>query len=80
MVLTDEIGRKSDAVALRDAMNCGVKVIATAHGADYGEIQKRPVVKDLLRDGFFERVIVLARGRRGVYPKAVYGEEGEKLC
>lgn len=80
LVLTDEIGRKSDAAALRDAMNCGVKVIATAHGADYGEIQKRPVVKDLLRDGFFERVIVLARGRRGVYPKAVYGEEGEKLC
>ena len=80
LILTDEIGRKSDAEALTEAMNCGVKVIATAHGASYSELKKRPFIKDLLKSGFFERVILLARNKNGVYPKAVYEEEGNALC
>ena len=80
LILTDEIGRKNDAEALTEAMNCGVKVIATAHGADYTELKKRPIIKDLLKSGFFERVILLARNEKGVYPKAVYDEEGNVLC
>lgn len=80
LVLTDEIGRKNDALALMDALNCGVIVIATAHGASYEELRKRPVIRELLQWKFFERVILIERTRTGIYPKAVYGEGGERLC
>ncbi|MGI5824504.1 MAG: stage III sporulation protein AA [Bacillota bacterium] len=80
LILTDEIGGQKDAAALMDAMNCGVRIIATAHGACYEELIKRPVIRDLLICGFFERVIFIGRDRRGVYAKAVVDGNGEKLC
>lgn len=80
LILTDEIGRQSDAEALMDAMNCGVKIIATAHGSGYDDLQKRPVIRGLLESGFFRRVIVIGRNADGVYARAVYDENGDVIC
>ncbi len=80
LVLTDEIGRKNDALALMDALNCGVTVIATAHGASYEELRKRPVIRELLEWSFFERIILIERTQSGIRPKAVYMENGERIC
>ena len=80
LILTDEIGRAEDAAALMDAMNCGVKTIATAHGANYAELTKRPVICDLLAKKFFERVIIIGRNEAGIFAEAVYDENGDKIC
>lgn len=80
LILTDEIGRQSDAAALMDAMNCGVKIIATAHGSSYEDLRKRPVIRGLLENGFFQRIIIIGRNESGVYAEAVYDENGGVVC
>lgn len=80
LIITDEIGKKADAEAMLEAMNCGVKVIASVHGDDWKGLKKRPFVNDLLKDGFFERIIFLDRKNASLYAKAVYDSEGNRLC
>ena len=49
VIITDEIGKTEDALAIYDAINAGVKVIASAHASDKYEIMKRPVLGELIR-------------------------------
>lgn len=63
VIATDEIGGDADAVALEEALNCGVTLLATAHGATLDETRRRPALARLLRRGAFERVVVLSRKR-----------------
>ncbi|WP_207724762.1 stage III sporulation protein AA [Thermanaerosceptrum fracticalcis] len=65
VVATDEIGREEDIEALYQALQAGVNVITTVHGHSLKELQERPVLKELLRWGYFERLVFLSR-RRGV--------------
>jgi len=65
VLITDEIGRPEDGAALAEAANCGVTVIATAHGRNLEEVRRRPVMANLLAQGAFRRVVVLSR-RQGV--------------
>ncbi len=60
----DEIGRMEDALALREAANAGIKVLATAHGDSPEQLMSRPVLSDILKAGDFERIIFLSR-RKG---------------
>jgi stage III sporulation protein AA len=64
IIAVDEIGSQEDADAIEDAINSGVKVIATAHGRDIDEILKRPGVKNLMDHRAFEKVVILSR-RKG---------------
>lgn len=61
VLICDEIGRAEDALALREAANAGVKVIASAHGSDAEEIRHRPVLAELLAEQAFERLVVISR-------------------
>jgi hypothetical protein len=57
-------------------------VLASAHAASRGELLARPHLGDLLRQGFFERVIVIKRNEgnlRTLIPAAVYDETGKKI-
>ncbi len=44
-----------------EIINAGVTVLATAHGRDMFEIKQRPIIRQLLQQGVFERIIVLSR-------------------
>lgn len=82
VVVTDEVGSREDCVALAGALNVGVSVLASAHAGDWGELLARPHLGELLRRGFFERVIIIKRsglGGRSLFPAAVYNGEGIKL-
>lgn len=79
VLVTDEIGTAADACALRDALNCGVAVLASAHAADYAELLGRPALADLLLAGYFERVIFVERRGAALLPRAVYDSNGERL-
>jgi len=53
------VGGKEDFLALSKIINCSVRVIATIHGFDVGDVQKRTGAGDI-----FERFIVLGKNRR----------------
>ncbi|MGI5900214.1 MAG: stage III sporulation protein AA [Christensenellales bacterium] len=57
IIAADEIGRESDAAALREAALSGVKVIATAHGASARDICLRPYLRPVLDS--FDKLLVL---------------------
>lgn len=61
IIAVDEIGSIKDSDAIEDAINSGVKVIATVHGRDMNEILKRPGVKKLIDKKAFEKVVILSR-------------------
>lgn len=58
VIAVDELGEAEDGVALAEAARCGVSVIATAHGAGMGDLQ-RPQLRPLVEQGLFQRVILL---------------------
>ena len=74
VLVSDEIGNAQDAEALLDAQRCGVKVLCSAHGASYAEVQARSCVRQLLRESVFDRVLLL--GREPGRIAAVYDREG----
>lgn len=64
VIITDEIGRAEDVAAIRECLNAGVAVIASAHASRLEEIMKRPGLNDLIRDGCFQRGILLSSSPR----------------
>ena len=60
LVVTDEIGREEDAVAVREAMNAGGSVVATAHGEALEDVARRPALRCLFEAQMFERVVTLS--------------------
>ena len=64
MIITDETGSESEEAAISDIVNCGVKIITTAHGYSEKDVLKKKYLGTLLEDGVFERVVVLS-SRKG---------------
>ncbi len=76
VIAADEIGRQEDALALEEALNAGIKVLTTAHGSSPEEILKRPVLKEIMEKGFFQRMIILGRSNGvGTIEKIINGSE-----
>lgn len=59
IIICDELG--NDGAAIEQAMFCGVKIIASAHGESVSDLKKRPATREILP--YFERVAIL--GERG---------------
>ena len=59
VIVTDELGRQEDALAVEEATHAGVAVITTAHGQSLEHIMGRPYVGQLIRQGCFERYVML---------------------
>lgn len=60
-VATDEIGTDEDAEAILYAMNSGVKILATAHGNSLEDINRSVRLRELIKTGVFERIILLKK-------------------
>lgn len=61
IIAVDEIGSLEDAEAIENAINSGVKVIATVHGKDIKDTMERPGIKSLMERKSFEKVVLLSR-------------------
>lgn len=61
VLAADEITAPQDIQALSMAANCGVPVLATAHGKDLKELTSRTLYKKLLEERIFRRVILITR-------------------
>ncbi|CAG7642293.1 stage III sporulation protein AA [Paenibacillus allorhizosphaerae] len=82
VLIADEIGRVEDAEAIHEALHAGISVIATAHGRNAADVQRRPILRGLLSEGVFERFVVLERRREtpnGGPGFAVYDKQGRRL-
>ncbi|KRQ86843.1 hypothetical protein ABG79_01334 [Caloramator mitchellensis] len=62
IIAVDEIGGPEDAKAIEDALNVGVKIIATAHGRNLDEVMNRNGFRDMLNNTF-RKAIVLNRNK-----------------
>ncbi|MDO4581164.1 MAG: stage III sporulation protein AA [Bacillota bacterium] len=80
LLICDELGGVADAEALRDAANAGVRVIASAHGASAAELRRRPLLRSILEEGCFERLLILSRRSGPGTLEAVYDGQGRQLC
>ncbi len=64
VIVTDEIGRREDVEAIQECINAGVAVISSVHASDLKELNRRPVMKDLVEQKCFQLGILLSR-RKG---------------
>lgn len=65
VVAVDEITDPGDVRAVVEASGCGVALIATAHGTDIEDLNRRPAYCALLKSRVFRRLVVLERRAGG---------------
>ena len=76
VIAADELGGEADARAVEAALNAGVRLLCTAHGAGVSDAMANPALCGLLKRGIFERFVVLGSQNRLV---GVYDGEGNVL-
>lgn len=63
IIATDEIGKKEDVIAIKEAILSGVKVIFTMHGDSIKSVLKNENIKELLDLNIFSKIIILSNGK-----------------
>ncbi|WP_071460094.1 stage III sporulation protein AA [Bacillus massilinigeriensis] len=61
VIVVDEAGSVEDAAAILEAANAGITLLMTVHGKSLLDIRRRPVMKEIIEEGIFERYIELSR-------------------
>jgi len=61
IIVADEIGRIEDAEAMMEAVNAGITLFITAHGHSLDDILARPIMKNIVQEANFERIVELKR-------------------
>lgn len=79
VIAVDEIGAAEDVQAIRYAMHCGCKMLATVHGESLEEIQRKPLFEQLIKEHCFERYVVLHNKTKVGEVAGIYDKQG-KLC
>ena len=67
IIAVDEITAREDILAMTQAANCGVRLLATIHGSDLKELKRKPLYRKLLELHVFEKAVVITNdgdGRR----------------
>jgi stage III sporulation protein AA len=80
VLITDEIGRSEDSLAVMEAIHSGVGVIATVHGFGLQEVRRRRELCELFEQGAFHRYIVLSRRRGPCTIEDVYDHSGVRIA
>lgn len=65
VLAADEVTDPADVSALSAASNCGVSLLATAHGGSLEELKRRSVSRTLLEEHIFQRLILIERNADG---------------
>ena len=68
VLAADEITASEDLRAMEEAAGCGVTLLATAHGGSWEELRRRPLYRDMLSQGIFQKfVFITLEGGKRVY-------------
>lgn len=78
VIAVDEIGSREDFMAIRQAVNSGCIILATAHGNSFQELSKKPLFASFLEENIFDRYVVLS-GKKGKGTVEGIYEKGESL-
>lgn len=62
-VAVDEITAAADCDALLQAGWCGVRVLATVHGADVRDLRSRRVYRPILESGLFDTLVIMRQDK-----------------
>ena len=79
VIAVDELGTQEDVAALEQVRNCGVKVIATAHGTSWSELGLRKSWKTVLQEHWFSRYILLHNRFEVGKIEGIYDANGKLL-
>ena len=79
ILVADEIGMEADVFAIRAAAGSGCKVVASAHGGNFEELIRNPVLRTLWEERRFERYVCLGKNGQQFGIKAIYDEEGRTM-
>ncbi len=79
VIAVDEIGDPDEVQAIKYAMHCGCKMIATVHGESLEEIQRKPLLEQMMKEQCFERYIVLSNSRHVGEVAGIYDTEYQRL-
>lgn len=79
VVICDEIGGEDEALAIADAQNCGVPLVASTHGADICSLLRRSGIMALHRARVFGSYVRIRIGSTG-FEYTVYEWEEAEAC
>ncbi len=72
VIVADEIGTKEDVDAIRYLKRCGVKGIFTAHAYSLLDLKNNPMLKELIDEKIFERIILIKSRKKSLIEKEIY--------
>ncbi|ONI44934.1 stage III sporulation protein AA [Candidatus Epulonipiscium fishelsonii] len=79
VLAVDEIGRQEDLLALEEALGAGVSILCTIHGNDIKDCYKKPILKQMIQDRWFDRIIILGnRPKVGIVKEIINTSELKK--
>ncbi|MDE7326292.1 MAG: stage III sporulation protein AA [Lachnospiraceae bacterium] len=79
VIAVDEIGKEEDFYALRHAVHCGCKLLATVHGEELAELKAKPGLKEICGAGIFGRFLILEKKEGHIRMKEALDGEGRHL-
>ena len=77
VIAVDEIGAPEEVQAIKYAMHCGCKMIATVHGESIEDIQRKPLLEHMIREQCFERYVILCNREHVGGIVNIYDKNGE---
>lgn len=79
VIAVDEIGDYQDIHAIQSVIHCGCTLLATVHGNSLEDIQGKPLLDRLMKEGIFRRYILLKGGSTAGEIQGVFDESGNRL-
>ena len=79
VVAVDEIGGLEDIHSIEAVLHCGCRLLATVHGSSMEDMQRKPLLKQLVQDRVFERYIILQNQERIGQIRQILDEKGQVL-
>ena len=77
--VVDEIGGPSDVDAIFGVVNCGCRLLATAHGYSIDDVRERAGIRRLVENRIFDRYVVLG-GERAGQVSDIFDGQGNRMC
>lgn len=77
IIAVDELGRREDIDGVEEVLNAGVKLVATAHGRDFADLETRPQMQALIRKKIFERYLFLSNRKGAGTAEEIRDKEGK---
>lgn len=75
VVAIDELGSEEDILAMRQVSACGCGLLATIHGEGIEGLQEKAYTRSLLREGLFDRYVVLEKRNGSPRIKGIFRKE-----